>query len=90
MSTDEYRNRTREGDFPAINISRIKVGGDLGGLVFVVGTVVCLLIGLPETRTFFAGTLAGGGAIAAVLAWWRRRHHGHEGDDLVALGLGHR
>ena len=72
MSTDGRRNRTREDDYPAINISRIRVGGDLGGIVFVVGTVVCLLAGLPETRGFFAGTLGGGVTVATILAWWHR------------------
>jgi hypothetical protein len=87
MSTDGYGNRTREDDYPAINISRIRIGGDLGGVVFVVGTVVCLLVGLPETRGFFAGTLAGGVMVAAVIAWWHRGHEHWPGGALVSLGL---
>jgi hypothetical protein len=73
MSDLGHAGHTREDDYPAINMSRIRVGGDVGGLVFVVGTVVCLLIGLPTARPFFFESLAGGAAIAAWLAWWHRR-----------------
>jgi len=78
---------TLEDEYPGINISRIRVGGDLGGVVFVVGMVVCLLVGLPETRGFFAGTLAGGGSLAVVLAWWHRRHERSTIEALISLGL---
>ena len=87
MSTDGYGNRTREDDYPAINISRIRIGGDLGGVVFVVGTVVCLLVGLPETRGFFAGTLAGGVGLAVVIAWWHRGHEHATAEALISFGL---
>lgn len=66
-------NRSREDDFPGINISRIRIGGDLGGLIFVVGTVVSLLIGVPSARAFFWETLAGGLVVAVLLSWWHRR-----------------
>ena len=87
MSTDEYGTRTREDDYPAINISRIRIGGDLGGIVFVVGMVVCLLVGLPEARGFFAGTLAAGSGLAVVIAWWHRGHEHWPGGALISLGL---
>jgi len=87
MSTDGSGNRTREDDYPAINISRIRIGGDLGGVVFVVGTVVCLLVGLPETRGFFAGTLAGGVGLAVVIAWWHRGHEHATAEALISFGL---
>ena len=82
-----FSRRTLEDEYPAINISRIRIGGDLGGVVFVVGTVVSMLVGLPETRAFFAGALAGGAGLAAVIVWWHRRHEGHETDALISLGL---
>ena len=78
---------TLEDDYPGINISRIRVGGDLGGVVFVVGMTVCLLVGLPETRGFFAGTLGGGAMVAAVIAWWHRRHQRSSADAVIGLGL---
>lgn len=87
MSTDESGTRSREDDYPAINISRIRVGGDLGGVVFVVGTVACLLVGLPEARGFFAGTLGGGFIVAAAIAWWHRQHEHWPGEALIGLGL---
>jgi hypothetical protein len=87
MSFDDDGSRTREDDYPAINISRIRIGGDPGGVVFVVGTIVCLLVGLPETRGFFAGTLGGGAMLAALMAWWHRRHEGSTAEALIGLGL---
>jgi hypothetical protein len=78
---------TLEDDYPGINISRIRVGGDLGGVVFVVGMTACLLAGVPVARGFFAGTLAGGTVVAAVIAWWHRRHERWPGDALISLGL---
>jgi hypothetical protein len=79
--------RTLEDEYPGINISRIRVGGDLGGVVFVVGMTVSLLVGLPETRGFFAGTLGGGVVVAAAIAWWHRRHEHWPGEALIGLGL---
>jgi hypothetical protein len=87
VSTDGYVNRTREDDYPAINISRIRVGGDLGGVVFVVGTVVCLLVGLPELRGFFTGALGAGTGLAVAMAWWHRGHEHWPGGALIGLGL---
>ncbi len=74
-----------DGDYPAINISRIVIGGDAGGLIFVVGTVVCLLIGVARTRAFFAGTIVGGLVVAVVMAWWHRRAGAPRG---LPMGLG--
>ena len=76
MRSEDDSRRTREDDFPAINISRIRIGGDLGGLIFVVGIVTCFLIGLPEARGFFGWSLAGGVVVAALLFCWHRRRRG--------------
>ena len=57
-------------DHPGINFSRLEVGGDLGGLIFVVGTIFTVVGGLPEARPFFAAALAGGILVAAVMFWW--------------------
>jgi len=78
---------TLEDEYPAINISRIRIGGDLGGVVFVVGIVGSMLVGLPETRGFFAGTLGGGVLVAAVIAWWHRGHEHWPGGMPLSLGL---
>jgi hypothetical protein len=87
MSTGAYGSRTLEDEYPAINISRIRIGGDLGGVVFVVGTVACLLVGLPEARPFFAGAVAGGSGLAVIIAWWHRHHEHATADELIHLGL---
>jgi hypothetical protein len=63
---------TREDEYPAINISRIRIGGDLGGLIFVVGMEVCFLIGVPAARDFLAASLAGGVIVAIGLGSWHR------------------
>jgi hypothetical protein len=60
--------------FRGINFSSLEVEADLGGAVFVVGSVVCLLIGLPIARLMFAGAVAGGAVLAAALVWWHRCH----------------
>ncbi len=78
MSSEGHSGRTREDDFPAINISRIRIGGDLGGLFFVVGMVVCTLIGVPSARGFFGLSLAGGVVVAAVLLVWHRRRRARQ------------
>ena len=79
--------RTLEDQYPAINISRIRIGGDLGGVVFVVGTVACFLVGLPEIRGFFAATVGGGIMTAAIIAWWHRGHEHWPGGMPLSLGL---
>ncbi len=76
MGSEGHGGRTREDDYPEINCSRIKVGGDVGGLFFVVGMVVCTLIGVPESRGFLGASLAGGVMVAATLLWWHRRLRG--------------
>ena len=78
MSAEGHSGHTREDDFPAINISRIRIGGDLGGLIFVVGMVTCFLVGIPAARSFFGLSLAGGVVVAAVLLLWHRRRRARQ------------
>ncbi|MGE3176793.1 MAG: hypothetical protein AB7O32_04955 [Vicinamibacterales bacterium] len=62
---------------PQINISSTDVAGNIGGLIFVIGTVLILVLGLPSILWFLvAGTLAGC-VLAGALVEWRARHpHG--------------
>jgi hypothetical protein len=60
--------------FRGINFSSLEVEADLGGLVFMVGSVLCLLIGLPMARVLFGGAFVGGIFLAVALAWWHERH----------------
>jgi|WetSurMetagenome_2_1015567.scaffolds.fasta_scaffold44629_2 hypothetical protein len=90
MSSEGHGGRTREDDYPEINISRIRIGGDVGGLIVVIGTTVCLLIGLPTARAFMGEALAGGVVVAAALAWWHQRRRRNDADEITGLDIGRR
>ena len=64
-----YTPRTR---VPEINLSRIPVAGDAAGLVFAAGSVVIVIVGVPNMAWYFVTSLV----CAALLAWalftWRR------------------
>jgi len=57
-----YAPRTR---VPEINLSRIPVGGDAAGLIFAVGGVAVVIIGVPDLAWYFVSALA----CAALFAW---------------------
>jgi hypothetical protein len=55
---------------PQINFSSTEVAGNMGGLIFVVGSVFIVAIGLPSVIWFlFAATVSGGFFAWALLAW---------------------
>jgi len=59
---------------PQINFSSTEVAGNIGGLIFVVGSVFIVVVGLPSVIWFLsAGTIAG-----CLLAWglvaWHTSH----------------
>lgn len=56
---------------PEINFSRITVGGDMGGLLVAVGSVVILMIGLPGMRAYLAAALVSGVLFAGARIAWR-------------------
>jgi hypothetical protein len=57
-----YAPRTR---VPEINLSRIPVAGDVAGLMFAIGGVAVVIIGVPDLAWYFVSALA----CAALLAW---------------------
>ena len=57
-----YSPRTR---VPEINLSRIPVGGDIAGLFFAAGSVIVVIVGVPDMAWYFVTSLA----CAALLAW---------------------
>jgi hypothetical protein len=59
---------------PEINMSAIRVGGNLGGLVFAAGAVAILLLGVPALRWFVGVSLALAIGLAAATIAWRRTH----------------
>jgi hypothetical protein len=64
---------------PQINFSSMDVAGNIGGLIFVVGSVFIVVVGLPSVIWFlFAATVAGGLIAWALVAW----HTSHPGRGL--------
>ena len=59
---------------PEINMSAIRVGGNLGGLIFAAGAVVILLVGIPGLRWFIGLSLLLACGLAAAVIVWRRSH----------------
>ena len=59
---------------PEINMSAIRVGGNLGGLVFAAGAVAILLVGIPGLRWFIGLSLALASVMAVGVIVWRRTH----------------
>jgi len=56
------------------NMSRTRVGGDIAGLIAVIGSIVVLIAGIPPFKYFLAGALACGAIFAFGLSAWHRRH----------------
>lgn len=59
---------------PEINFSRLPVGGNIGGLIFMAGSMAILVAGLPAWRWFFGVAVAGGFLTAAIVFRWRAAH----------------
>jgi len=57
-----------------INLSSIPVAGDIGGLLFVIGAIVTVLLGLPDVRWFVLGSVVVGAVLASGLFAWRSTH----------------
>ena len=57
-----------------INFSRLEVPADAGGLIFVAGSVLALLIGVPAFRWFLVGATLVGTVVAVALLEWHRAH----------------
>jgi hypothetical protein len=57
-----------------INLSSIPVAGDIGGLFFVVGAVMTVLLGVPAVRWFILGSIIGGCMLAVGVFAWRSSH----------------
>jgi hypothetical protein len=57
-----------------INFSRLEVPADAGGALFVAGSLVALLVGLPAFRWFLVGALLVGGITAVLLFEWHSAH----------------
>lgn len=67
-----------------INFSRLEVPADAGGLIFVVGSVITLLLGVPSFRLFILGAAGAGAIVAVVLLEWHRLHQQRLSGDLAS------
>lgn len=61
---------------PEINFSAVPVGGNIGGLIFVAGSMAILVSGLPMWRWFFGVAVAGGVLTAGVVYAWHTARPG--------------
>ena len=79
-----YTPRTR---VPEINLSRIPVAGDAAGLMFAVGGVAVVIIGVPDLAWYFVSALVCAGLLAWALVAHRDRPAiaGRRGPRLFAL-----
>ena len=60
--------------YGGINIAAIHVGGDTGGLIFVLGSVAILAIGLPVLRWFLIASVVVAGTVATGRIWYASTH----------------
>jgi hypothetical protein len=63
---------------PQINFSSTEVAGNIGGLIFVVGSLFVVVVGVPSVIVFlFAATVFGGLLAWGLMAWHTSHpHHG--------------
>ncbi len=59
---------------PQINFSSMEVAGNVGGLIFAVGSVLVVAVGLPWVRWFLLAASVAGCILAWALAAWHKRH----------------
>jgi hypothetical protein len=62
---------------PEINLSRIPVGGNIGGLIFMAGSMGILVAGLPGWRWFFGAAVVGGVLTATLVYAWHTLRPAH-------------
>jgi hypothetical protein len=60
--------------WPQINFSSTEVAGNIGGLIFVVGSVFVVVVGVPSVIWFLFAAAAAGSFLAWALFGWRREH----------------
>lgn len=59
---------------PQINFSSTEVAGNIGGLIFAIGSVIIVAIGLPSVIWFLLVGIVAGCLLAWVLAAWHTSH----------------
>jgi hypothetical protein len=69
--------KDRPWQSPQINFSSTKVEGNIGGLIFALGTIVIAAIGLPLVIWFLFAAIAAGSLFAWGLVAWHTSHPKH-------------
>jgi hypothetical protein len=59
---------------PEINFSSTRVSGNVGGLIFAVGSLFIIVLGLPGLLWFLFAGIAGGSCFAWALVSWHTSH----------------
>lgn len=67
MQRDAEKSLPNGDSYPEINMSRIRVGGGIAGLIFAAGTVYIFVVGVPAIRGFFIWSLIAGALISICL-----------------------
>jgi hypothetical protein len=62
---------------PQINFSSTDVGGNVGGLIFVIGTVLIVALGIPTGLWFLIAAAIGACLVAGALVAWHTRARSH-------------
>jgi hypothetical protein len=57
---------------PEISMHRMPVGGGIAGLIFVIGSCLIFLIGIPALQWFLLGAVGVGAVVAALLWRWHK------------------
>ncbi len=71
---------------PQINFSSTEIAGNVGGLIFVIGSVFIVVVGLPSMIWFlFAATVAGCFLAWALVAWHRSHPTWGQPENRIAL-----
>jgi hypothetical protein len=58
---------SEHSSYTEINMSQIRVGGGVAGLIFALGTVYIFVAGVPAVRAFFVWSLVAGAVISIAL-----------------------
>ena len=61
---------------PQINMSKLAVGGGIAGAIFVIGSMLIFLIGIPAIRYIFPAAVVLGCGVALILHFIRQETPG--------------
>ena len=67
---------SKDKESPQINSAKLRVGGEIAGAIFTIGSVLIFLLGIPVLRYIFPAAVVVGCAVALVLHFIRRDNPG--------------